>query len=49
MVEVPPGHIWVEGDNSTASVDSRDYGVIPMGLIQGKVVLRLSPFSLEIA
>merc|ERR1712037_445801 len=40
---VPAGHVWIEGDNKTTSVDSRDYGPIPMGLLQGKVVLRVYP------
>ena len=40
---VPDGHVWIEGDNKCTSVDSRDYGTIPMGLLQGKVVLRVFP------
>jgi hypothetical protein len=35
VIQVPPGHMWVEGDNVSASVDSREYGPIPMNLITG--------------
>ena len=40
---VPDGHIWLEGDNSLDSVDSRSYGPIPAGLIIGRVVCRVWP------
>jgi len=40
---VPPGQIWVEGDNSTESRDSRNYGPVPLGLVRGRVVARLWP------
>jgi len=40
---VPNGYVWIEGDNKSSSVDSRDYGPIPMGLLQGKVVLCVYP------
>ncbi|KAK9453634.1 peptidase S24/S26A/S26B/S26C [Dipodascopsis uninucleata] len=36
-IRVPAGHLWVLGDNSSASMDSREYGPIPMGLVAGKV------------
>ena len=42
-VEVPKGHIWIEGDNSCASLDSRQYGCVPASLVIGKVVCRLWP------
>ncbi|KAK9069326.1 hypothetical protein SSX86_013442 [Deinandra increscens subsp. villosa] len=35
--KVPEGHCWVEGDNSGFSSDSRTYGPIPLGLIEGRV------------
>lgn len=40
---VPPGHIWVEGDNPNNSKDSRAYGAVPASLTVGKVVCRLWP------
>ncbi|KAM7260630.1 hypothetical protein ACFE04_011303 [Oxalis oulophora] len=39
-VEVPKGHVWIQGDNVYASHDSRHFGPVPYGLIQGKVFLR---------
>ncbi|KAL3765807.1 hypothetical protein ACHAWO_011754 [Cyclotella atomus] len=42
-VAIPPGHFWVEGDNSLQSLDSRDYGAIPASLTIGKVMCRLWP------
>lgn len=38
FLKVPKGHFWVTGDNLNMSLDSRDYGFVPMGLILGKVV-----------
>lgn len=40
---VPTGHLWIEGDNSRASHDSRAYGAIPAALLIGKVICRLWP------
>ncbi|XP_047314882.1 mitochondrial inner membrane protease subunit 1-like [Impatiens glandulifera] len=40
---VPKEHVWIEGDNIYASRDSRLYGAIPYGLLQGKVVWKLWP------
>ena len=40
---VPPGHLWIEGDNSLNSLDSRSYGTVPASLVIGKVVCRLWP------
>jgi len=37
LIVVPSGHIWVEGDNSMNSSDSRNYGPIPASLVVGKV------------
>ena len=44
---VPDGHVWVEGDNSNNSNDSRHYGAISSTLIVGKVLFRLWPVSKE--
>ena len=40
---VPPGHMWVEGDNTLNSSDSRFYGTVPASLVVGKVICRLWP------
>ncbi|KAF0709456.1 hypothetical protein AaE_012875 [Aphanomyces astaci] len=45
IVEVPKGHVWLEGDNATASVDSRHYGPIPAALILGRASYKLWPLS----
>ena len=42
-VQIPKGHVWVAGDNTTHSKDSRTYGSISKGLIIGKVVYKLFP------
>ncbi|KAI3769394.1 hypothetical protein L6452_00496 [Arctium lappa] len=44
-VVVPKGHVWIQGDNSYASHDSRHFGPIPYGLIQGKVRCRVWPLA----
>ena len=46
MVErVPPGHVWLEGDNKQASQDSRTFGPIPLGLVKGRVVMKVWPLT----
>lgn len=40
-VKIPPGYLWVAGDNTSHSTDSRTYGPLPLGLVQGKVVARV--------
>ncbi|CAN6234336.1 unnamed protein product [Urochloa humidicola] len=35
--QIPQGHCWVEGDNAALSLDSRTYGPVPLGLMQGRV------------
>lgn len=42
---VPKGHVWIQGDNVYASTDSRHYGPIPYGLIQGKALCRVWPLD----
>jgi inner membrane protease subunit 2 len=37
-IVVPYGHVWVEGDNSAKSLDSRDNGPISKGLILGRAM-----------
>jgi inner membrane protease subunit 2 len=43
VIRVPEGHCWVEGDNKTSSLDSRSFGPIPLGLIQGRVTRVMWP------
>jgi len=43
LLVIPDGHIWVEGDNSMNSADSRNYGSIPAAMIVGRVLLRVWP------
>ncbi|CEG37717.1 mitochondrial inner membrane protease subunit 1 [Plasmopara halstedii] len=38
-IKVPKGHVWVEGDNSTCSVDSRHFGAVPAALLIGRPFL----------
>ncbi|KAK9688699.1 hypothetical protein RND81_09G004800 [Saponaria officinalis] len=42
---VPKGHIWIQGDNVYASNDSRHFGAVPYGLIQGKALCRIWPLA----
>ncbi|WOL00064.1 hypothetical protein Cni_G08777 [Canna indica] len=37
ILKIPEGHCWVEGDNAACNFDSRSFGSIPLGLIQGRV------------
>jgi signal peptidase I len=40
-VVVPPGSVFVLGDDRADSVDSRDYGAVPVDRVVGRVILRL--------
>ncbi|OJD34467.1 mitochondrial inner membrane protease subunit 2 [Diplodia corticola] len=44
-VVVPYNHVWVEGDNWRKTVDSNDFGPIPMGLINGRAEYIVLPWS----
>eukprot|EP00735_Rhodelphis_limneticus_P012036 TRINITY_DN5211_c0_g1::TRINITY_DN5211_c0_g1_i1::g.23397::m.23397 TRINITY_DN5211_c0_g1::TRINITY_DN5211_c0_g1_i1::g.23397 ORF type:complete len:239 (-),score=8.07,sp/Q96LU5/IMP1L_HUMAN/36.62/1e-23,Peptidase_S24/PF00717.18/3.7e-10,Peptidase_S26/PF10502.4/0.81,Peptidase_S26/PF10502.4/0.013 TRINITY_DN5211_c0_g1_i1:28-687(-) len=41
-VVVPPGHMFVRGDNPRESRDSRTYGPIPLGLVKAKVHFQMA-------
>lgn len=38
---VPPGCVWLEGDNKMNSTDSRTYGPVPIALLQGRVFMQI--------
>lgn len=42
---IPEGHVWVEGDEQYHSIDSNEYGPIPINLIQSKINTILWPFN----
>ncbi|KAI6873120.1 hypothetical protein KC338_g1760 [Hortaea werneckii] len=44
-VEIPPGHVWVEGDNWRKTRDSNWYGPISKSLIQGKASAVVWPWD----
>ncbi|KAK9132555.1 hypothetical protein Scep_012083 [Stephania cephalantha] len=44
-IVVPKGHLWIQGDNIYASKDSRHFGAVPYGLLQGKVLCRIWPLD----
>ena len=44
-VMIPKGHVWISGDNAAFSRDSRDYGPVPMSLIQARLVARVGKWT----
>lgn len=44
-IYVPKGMVWLEGDNSENSADSRIYGPVPLGLIQSRVFCKVWPIK----
>ncbi len=44
-LDVPEGTVFVMGDNRKSSTDSRAFGCVPIGKIEGKVIFRIWPFS----
>ncbi|URD96128.1 Mitochondrial inner membrane protease subunit [Musa troglodytarum] len=43
LLQVPEGHVWVQGDNIYSSRDSRQFGPVPYGLIQGRAFCKVWP------
>ena len=44
-VQVPRGHLWVEGDSETYSNDSNHFGPVASGLVDAVVAVKLWPLS----
>lgn len=42
---VPPGYIYVLGDNRPVALDSRDLGAIPLGSVRGRVAFVFAPIT----
>ena len=40
---VPEGHVWLQGDNLSNSIDSRNYGAVPEATLKGRVLARVFP------
>mmetsp|Transcript_8797 Transcript_8797/g.19311 ORF Transcript_8797/g.19311 Transcript_8797/m.19311 type:complete len:279 (-) Transcript_8797:67-903(-) len=40
--KIPEHHVWLQGDNSENSLDSRYYGPVPVSLIRGRVFWKIS-------
>ncbi len=43
LVALRDGGMHLEGDNQDSSVDSRDYGLVPVDCVESKAVLRYWP------
>ena len=41
MMQVPRGHVWLEGDNIENSHDSRMFGPVPKALIKSRVFYKV--------
>lgn len=44
-ITIPPGEVFVCGDNRTNSLDSRSFGPIPVRDIVGRLTIRIFPIS----
>lgn len=40
-VQVPKGHVWLQGDNFNNSTDSRHYGPVPYAMVRGRVFVKV--------
>lgn len=41
LTRIPVGHVWLLGDNPDNSNDSRYYGPVPLGMLQGRVFAKI--------
>jgi inner membrane protease subunit 1 len=46
-VRIPKGYIWLAGDNLSNSTDSRAYGPVPLAMLKGKVLARVSAWNVQ--
>lgn len=44
-LEVPRHYVFLRGDNSERSMDSRFYGPVPYSMLKGRVVMQFWPFN----
>jgi len=44
-ITIPDGQYFCIGDNRTVSLDSRDFGPVPIEKFEGKVLFRIWPLS----
>jgi len=41
IVQIPPNHVWLQGDNPSDSTDSRKYGPVSTDLIISRVIMKI--------
>ncbi|RWS14220.1 hypothetical protein B4U79_07920, partial [Dinothrombium tinctorium] len=45
IIQIPKGHCWVEGDNTSQSLDSKHFGPVAIGLIHAQATHVLWPLQ----